>query len=69
ENPSDVETFDENNQLNTLSFTKNKYQNEKAFIKHMLEAHVYQTNTTNAITVLKHFDSIEVEVVNVTIKD
>ena len=35
--PSDVEAFVENNQLDTLSFTKIKHQEEKAFIKQMLE--------------------------------
>ncbi|MDO1871447.1 hypothetical protein Q2366_27400, partial [Escherichia coli] len=42
--PSDVEAFVENNQLDTLSFTKIKHQEEKAFIKQMLEEHVSHTN-------------------------
>ncbi len=63
--PSDVEAFVENNQLDTLSFTKIKHQEEKAFIKQMLEEHVSHTNSTRAIHVLKHFDRIEDVVVKV----
>ncbi|HDK9185399.1 TPA: hypothetical protein PVM56_000013 [Staphylococcus aureus] len=67
--PSDVEAFVENNQLDTLSFTKIKHQEEKAFIKQMLEEHVSHTNSTRAIHVLKHFDRIEDVVVKVIPKD
>lgn len=67
--PSDVERFVENNQLDTLLFTKIKHHEEKNLIKQMLEEHVTHTNSTRAIQILKHFDRIEDVVVKVIPKD
>ncbi|WP_251352963.1 hypothetical protein, partial [Staphylococcus aureus] len=63
------ETFVENNQLDTLLFTKIKHHEEKNLIKQMLEEHVTHTNSTRAIQILKHFDRIEDVVVKVIPKD
>ncbi|UXR67302.1 glutamate synthase large subunit [Staphylococcus pasteuri] len=67
--PSDVNEFKEKHALSTLEFSDVTYEEEKQFIKSMLEAHVKYTHSSKAQTLLQRFDQISESVVKVIPKD
>ena len=67
--PSDINQFKTQHALNTLEFSEVMYDEEKQFIKKMLESHVKYTHSSKAQNILQHFDEIENLVVKVIPKD
>ena len=67
--PSDVETFKKVNALETLEFSSIRFDEEKSFIKDMLEAHFKHTRSNKARQILDQFDNIEKLAIKVIPKD
>ena len=67
--PSSIEEFKKVNALETLEFSEVRYDEEKALIKEMLEAHYKHTRSTKARQILNQFENVSQYVVKVIPKD